>query len=105
MCPSLRTGYITRMHVILSPFDNVCKFVGFVFIHFLATKSLTRFSFMHRSSFIAAHKDYPHVAQLINGCLVSRMSSVRRYAYEALANVALFAKTHRVRLPTKRGRA
>ncbi|CAM9450062.1 unnamed protein product, partial [Ectocarpus sp. 13 AM-2016] len=40
-------------------------------------------------------KDYPHVAQLINGCLVSRLASVRRCAYETLSNVALFAKAHR----------
>lgn len=41
-------------------------------------------------------KDYPHVAQLVNGCLPSRLGSVRRSAYETLANVALFAKAHRV---------
>lgn len=38
------------------------------------------------------------MAQLINGCLVSRLASVRRIAYETVSNVALFAKEHRVRL-------
>lgn len=46
----------------------------------------------------SGQKKYPHVAQLINGCLVSRLASVRRCAYETLSNVALFAKEHRVRL-------
>ncbi|CAM9722904.1 unnamed protein product [Ectocarpus sp. 12 AP-2014] len=47
---------------------------------------------------LCGRKDYPHVAQLINGCLVSRLASVRRCAYETLSNVALFAKAHRARL-------
>ncbi|CAM9459049.1 unnamed protein product, partial [Ectocarpus sp. 4 AP-2014] len=46
---------------------------------------------------LCGRKDYPHVAQLINGCLVSRLASVRRCAYETLSNVALFAKAHRAR--------
>eukprot|EP00904_Undaria_pinnatifida_P014231 jgi/Undpi1/9939/HiC_scaffold_28.g12393.m1 len=44
---------------------------------------------------LCGRKGYPHVAQLINGCLGSRLSSVRHCAYETLANVALFAKAHR----------
>ncbi|CAM9570169.1 unnamed protein product, partial [Scytosiphon promiscuus] len=44
---------------------------------------------------LCGRKDFPHVAQLINGCLGSRLASVRRCAYETLSNVALFAKEHR----------
>ncbi|CAM9615361.1 unnamed protein product [Ectocarpus fasciculatus] len=44
---------------------------------------------------LCGRKDYPHVAQLINGCLASRLAAVRRCAYETLSNVALFAKAHR----------
>eukprot|EP00903_Cladosiphon_okamuranus_P014084 g13091.t1 len=44
---------------------------------------------------LCGRKGYPHVAQLINGCLVSKLPSVRCCAYETLANVALFAKEHR----------
>lgn len=44
----------------------------------------------------SGQKSYPHVAQLINGCLASRLAPVRRCAYETLSNVALFAKEHRV---------